>query len=214
MFGDSNGTSILLLTTLGAYFALAHLKAIELKHHVVIILFLLIVFTLSRAAIISSLICLALFYFPKNRALLVLFSLAFISIFSYLIPTAIMAFKNDGSGITKINELFHIMDFIKSSSLPHLFFGVGYGLGEEVTGRYIHGILPKLIIEGGILSFLLFTLFVVLAIFYMSSSVFLFVPLLVCSISLSLYIVVPFQVVSFCLIFHANNLRRLHRHAK
>lgn len=206
MFGDSNGTAILLLTTLGLYLGLVKVELLKFKYFLILVMLVLIILTFSRAAIISSIFCLTIYIIPKRRLFLVLLSLVILTFFIYFLADILSVLKSDGSGNTKLNELRYIINFLSETPIYEWLFGVGYGLGENVTGRYIHGILPKLVIEGGMISFLVFSLFSIVTIYMYRNTVYIYLPLLLCSISLSLYIIVPFHVVSICLLIYAKKM--------
>lgn len=106
----------------------------------------LVVLTLSRAATVAVFLLLILYVLKIRTVVSVL--IAFGVLFS---GWASIFLEGDLSGATKLNELEAVYTHFSQSPFSDLFSGVGFGNGEVLSGRYIHGALQKIFLELGIL---------------------------------------------------------------
>ncbi|WP_156155664.1 hypothetical protein [Vibrio sp. ECSMB14106] len=208
ILSDSNSVAILLLNCLFLRLVF-HFKYYNRIDYSIInfLVFVLICLTLSRAAILAAILGFGFIIFYKGRN--IYFKLGFLLpaltlLLSYFLYLVVGFSASDGSGSTKLHEFGAVVSFIENSTLSNLLFGVGFGNGELYSGRYLHGLYSKLVIEGGLIATLVFCLailFIVLRNRHVSLYLF---PLIVCSFSFSFYIVVPFYIASIMLLFVEN----------
>lgn len=206
MFGDSNGVAILLLCFIGLIFSLQSTKKTQFNMlFLSIIFFILIAATFSRSALFSYVLLIICWCYRQlsfvYRFILV-FPIFIISI--YIISFALEYVAKDGSGGTKLNEIFAILKFISTANTLELFTGFGIGNGDSITGRYVHGLIPKLIVETGILGFIIIISYFFNSLLNNRNLIWFLIPFFVSSLSLSTYIIVPF-VILFIEIANAYN---------
>lgn len=195
ILGDSNAVALLLLGTVFFLFYMCEKALLEVNKVTIfkiILLIVLLILTFSRAAYLALFIGLIYYLFKRYRELIhwcMVLSLVLIGVFT----NKILIFLNsDGSGSQKAKELLSVFDFFGLSYID-IAFGTGFGLGNTISGVYIHGLLVKSLIEGGaFFLFLLVCLFTIIICKNKSILIFL-LPVIISSFSLSFYIIAPFQ---------------------
>lgn len=135
---------------------------VNTKKDVVILslLILSIILTYSRSAVIGCLISL-FFYFIRNRKLLKisLFLLAPFLI-AFLVSVGFSEFSDDLSFNSKIYILEQAYNYLWTLDLMDLLFGVGLGNSKEHIGIGSHMLLLTLFLELGLISLILFLIFI------------------------------------------------------
>jgi hypothetical protein len=111
----------------------------------------LVVLTLSRAAMVAVFMVLFLYVFRVRTVVSVLVVVGVL--FSGWVSIFL---EGDLSGSTKLNELEAVYTHYSQSHIGDLFLGVGFGNGEALSGRYIHGALQKIFLELGVLGVALY----------------------------------------------------------
>jgi hypothetical protein len=207
VFGDSNVLALLLMSVFFTNLAVAENLSITLKKYN-FVLITLIILTLSRSAVIATMV--GIFgYLLKDKIFVKVFSVAaLLSLtlinYSYIIKTLI----TDGSGGTKVKELSETIKFLSEGDTLNVLFGVGFGYGEVITDMYIHGLFAKAVVEGGLFFLLILLTFLVIIGIQSRKSLILFLPLGLASLSLSFYLLAPFQAALLGLICRVENQNR------
>lgn len=201
MFGDSNVLGLLLLYTLGLSLYLRVIFKTRSNYHFnEIAILILIAATLSRSAMFAALVGMIIYTYIRLKKFRIYFVPIIVILLIYLSASLYEMLANDGSGETKLNELANVYSYLNMSS-SNLMVGIGYGYGESATGRYIHGLFAKLIMEGGLLSFISFIAAILGVWVNDIRLVVIIAPFLISSFSLSAYVITPFFVTIMFLAF-------------
>jgi hypothetical protein len=153
IFMDSNHVAIVLLAI---YFMLIYLKK-EFKINLliyIVIVFILILFTYSRASIIATISFTFIYAFIRPQkiennkiAMIIIILLIVLSL-----KNIITMFSEDASLLSKFYIFEQIIKYTKTSNIKRLIIGVGYGNSPKFIGIGTHNLFFTYYIEGGILS--------------------------------------------------------------
>ena len=157
MFTDSNfvGLSLLSLYCIVDEF----LKGERARILVKVTIFLLLLFTFSRAAYLSFFVYIVLKNSGYRLKVFLILSAGLASI------VAVPLILNDGSFLSKMKILSYYSEFFNSSDLLQLLVGVGIGESFNVLGIGSHNLFVLLNVEFGIIGFFWFVALVVYNIF-------------------------------------------------
>ena len=151
MYQDSNFVGIFILTLL---FFLKYIQSKTNKKYkfTTVLLFILLLATMSRASIISLLILLPLYYkrhfFYKNRIALAISS-PLIALFLYILLYHLKSI--DVSFGTKFTIIEESVTYLMHADLINILFGVGLGNTKEVIGIGAHNYFITFLLECGVL---------------------------------------------------------------
>lgn len=154
MFMDSNFVGTYGLIAFFYYYYLRKKKYVK-SIIPLILLFILIVGTLSRSAIITTFITLFLLYFllVKIRFYHILIMMIFVSlIVFFLIPTI----ENDGSFSTKFEILASTWEYMKHCSILDFLLGVGFANSYKYMEIGGHNLFVIQFVESGLIGTILF----------------------------------------------------------
>lgn len=152
MFLDSNFVALSILPILtSALVVKRNIPFMARKVNVIsAVLFLLLLLTLSRAAIISFIFC-YFFIYRKNFFLNILFSVLVISLLFFFL-------KNDGSGESKVYLYDMFFKYLSNENIWDFLVGHGFGSAIEYLGMGAHSSIITLVIETGFIGFILYLL--------------------------------------------------------
>lgn len=160
MYMDSNFVGLQAVCTF-SFMCWFIFNGVKLNKFIPILLFMSVLLSLSRAAILAMFIVIALTFIFK-RKIPILFLNLFLLAFSICIGFIVFYFfSNDVSFLSK----FHIVEvagkYFSRADFITLIFGVGIGNAKDVLGMGAHNLFVGFIVETGIVGFsLLFTLLV------------------------------------------------------
>ncbi|MGL5948596.1 MAG: O-antigen ligase family protein [Aeromonas sp.] len=186
---DSNFTGLVILSFFVLFLYLNNIGRQGFKLILALLLFILF-FTMSRAAIGTAIICLAIFYSHRGyrwRSALSLFCyLLFFAMLCYLYLSEIMDFvKYDGSFNSKFYIVRRAMELIEELPMMPRLFGVGFGNFDTYTGIFAHNIFVTVIIELGFVGCSTFVLFMLYSIAASGgAALYIWLPTWICGISL------------------------------
>lgn len=188
LYQDSNYVGAYIVALFFFTFYLNSLRSLKIYKISMLILFVLCVFTFSRASILTIVIFFPLFWIYKKVNIIYFFIIfVVISIPSIFFLYDILAvFLSDGSFMSKLGILELMLNHIKNSDLSTLLFGIGFGNSYYYFGIGAHNIVVTYLIESGIFGILLFvTLWVSILIKSNYSAVVIILPILFNGMSLS-----------------------------
>ena len=152
--GDSNTIGVFCVTFFSVLFY-ANVKSLLSKKYV-FIAFLLVVFSCSRAAILSCVFIYMFWHiFYKQNVYVKVFSSVIVCFIAFY---AIFIFINDPSFLTKIEIFQKTFEYLSNADITSFLFGCGPNKSTNVLGRYAHNIWSILLVEYGFVSFVLFIL--------------------------------------------------------
>lgn len=199
-YKDSNGLAYLLLPILALGYELHrgtadNYKKLSAKLYYVILPIFLIACTFSRAAVVA-IVAILIMMAPRKFTIIAMVFIVWAAaisfgLFEYLI--------NDASGGTKISEIGSIYTFISKSTITEAIIGVGFGAGDEITGRYIHGVVQKILLELGFFGLFLYVT-MICSLLALGGTRIAIVGLLVMGASSNFYFLPPFAVAVIILI--------------
>lgn len=184
MFMDSNFVGTYALTAFFYYYYLLRKNYTKSKVPL-ILLFFLIVGTLSRSAIITVFVTFLFIYFLsikiKIKHILLFFSIVILVSF-FLIPKIM----NDPSFSTKFIILNSTWEYIQKSSLLNFLFGIGFGNSYKYMELGGHNLFITHFVESGLIG-LLFFLMINLSLIKRTQkySLYLTIPLFISGMSLA-----------------------------
>ncbi|CDG86473.1 O-antigen ligase family protein [Xenorhabdus bovienii] len=206
MYRDSNFLGVHILIILSSFlFIFKDKKLKKTIFYTIIFLFLLaIVLTFSRASFISSLICIYFYIMTnnKNRKLFLLITTPVLII--SIIPFFIQTYQNDIS----FNSKFHLIDLaiskISTSSLFDILLGYGLGNSINIIGIGAHNFLLTILLEMGLIFFILFLVYLIYLIkVFRSDFLYLVFPFIMSSLSLSgTSLPYFFSYITLCILIH------------
>ena len=204
LFADSNTTA---LVSLILYFSVITLerKKVQLKYSkfMKIALSLLIVFSLSRAAIIAWIIGIIYVKVQSQKILYKMILFTPILLLSLFIPYYLdTLFSNDISFNSKFMILDLVYNKLSNSSLNTLFFGVGFGQAISSLGIYTHLLLVTITFEMGFIGLFIYILFI--TIYILKFGVTIWLPVLITSLSFFTYVGAPFLFIPLALTANIN----------
>jgi O-antigen ligase len=159
MYTDSNFVG---LFSLSLFFFTLYLKQLTgKKYYLSLTLLALVTFlTISRASIISLFIFCLLIVFRervyKYRRLVFFISI----IFMFFVPFTLLKFRAlDESFSTKFTIFESTLEFLKTTSLTNILFGVGFGNAVNSLGIGAHNYLITYFVESGLIGLILILIF-------------------------------------------------------
>jgi len=200
LFADSNTVALVSLILFFYIKSLENLKIVNKKYFKSCkkILFIVLISTFSRAAIISFFIGLSYIYLKKiNDKLIKILIIFFIIIFFVFTAVLFSNFVKDGSLESKFFILYQFINILPHLSVDQIIFGIGLGKAEDYLGIYTHIIYITYLLEIGIIGFLLFIFFIIYY-FYKYNDIIL-IPFLIVSFSYFLYLGTPFLFIPLAL---------------
>ncbi len=202
LYADTNAVGInATMLTLFSYFLYEKFKnKMYLYFTMVFIIFVFL--TISRAAIIATLLSLLLFSlykickkslisikrititkFPSllliNSIILILIVLLLI----YLLFKIILHLATDPSFATKISIFKDLNFFLKNADFNEILWGIGFDNGYKYLGRYAHNYLATYIIETGCLGYFFVTTFLISILYKTPKTIYLLFPFFILGIS-------------------------------
>jgi hypothetical protein len=206
MFMDSNFSGFFALINFSFLLYLRDYKIIFFSRKRIFFQFLLIVFNLSRAAIIASLILCFYLLFKKQKIAMKIFIMfvfvVFINIFLVLIIS-------DPSFQTKIDIFTKTIEYLRNASVRQLVFGNGLTSSIIFLGRSAHNYISLLIIEMGFVALLLILL-LFFCIYFSTRKVFIYIliPYLSAGLSMAPGVIPYFYAIAGMMhIFQKNGYR-------
>lgn len=189
LYFDSNFASLVLLSFFMLYLFLYNKKIYQDKY-TIIILFVFILLTFSRAAIATSIIAYVIFFNHntyRKKALIsfVLYILTFI-----ILCVMYIIFKDsfvgfDGSFNSKFYIVKAAVGVLEKESIGNVIFGIGLGNFEDITGIFAHNIFVTFIVETGIVGTLTFLVFIIYTCIKTKlDSLYVLLPMVICGLSL------------------------------
>jgi O-antigen ligase len=154
VYGDSNEIGVIAVVVFSvAYFQYKY-KIITIKY--LVISFIFIILTFSRAAWVAA-VFLVIFYnfFYKINITKKTFAISLLLLFFFIIYKV---FINDGGFKARIEIFIKTLEFLKKPGFPEFIIGFGANRSVLVFDRYAHNIYSILIVEYGIIGFFLFSL--------------------------------------------------------
>lgn len=154
MFLDSNFVGTYCVVSYFYYLYLLHEKLVHSKIPI-LLLGVLIVFTLSRSAILTLPITHLILYITQNKGFRIV---RFVFIICIFIGTLLLFSKlqTDLSFQSKFELVELAITYFKHASFFNLFFGIGFGNTVEYLGIGSHNLFLTYIIESGFFGFLFF----------------------------------------------------------
>ncbi|EQK45135.1 hypothetical protein LPC27_06760 [Paraclostridium bifermentans] len=209
MYEDSNYVGIFIICLFFYSLYLSKYKKQNYKYQQ-IILFLLCILTISRAAIISTIVTiigikmLELFLkatenFTNKQRKSIILLLIFVSLLVGMIGMNFLL--KDGSFRSK----FYIADLafqqLRTSNFQQLIFGIGFGRTSEYIGIGAHNILIAYLLESGIVGILFFIIFTIqIALETKGRSLIVTIPFLIAGMSLAGF-TLPFLYLIYAMIY-------------
>ena len=153
MFADSNTTALVLMCVFFLVYQSFKLNLISyVKVSILLsIVYILLLLTFSRAAIIS-LSFVFLFYRFYNRNLIVIL-IPFLIYVSYIVYSF---FQNDGSLATKFYIIDRTISVIRDSSTLNVLFGYGFDRTRDLFGFTAHNLFIEYVLGSGVIGFIVF----------------------------------------------------------
>lgn len=160
MYMDSNFVGLQAVCTF-SFMCWFIFNGIQFNKIIPTLLFVAVLFSLSRAAILAMFIAIFLTFILKRKVPIVFINLVLLIITICVGFAVFYFFSSDVSFLSK----FHIIEvtgkYLSESDLISLMFGVGLGNSEEVLGMGAHNLFVAFIVETGMVGFgLFFTLLV------------------------------------------------------
>lgn len=158
-----------------------------------IIIFLLMLFlisTMSRAAIIATIVCVGVFFSHETykwKSYVVLFIyliVFFVMTYVYLFDS--FSFQGfDGSFNSKFYIVSQALALYDRLPLSSFLFGVGLGNFDKYTGIFAHNIFVTVLMEMGVVGAIAFLCFIIYSVSKSNSAaLYIWLPTLICGISL------------------------------
>lgn len=196
MFADSNDVGFLILCILCFGMYLKRHQVFRISWFVLIYLFVLLLLSFSRAAILSCLISFFFFFIYSrfNRILKIIFWITSL----FLASSVVAILIQDGSFLTKLEILNNSINYLAGVSFDAFLFGVGYARSEFVlNGIYGHNFIILYLIEFGLVGLILF-IFILLSIFNNTKTNFkyILVPYIIAGMSYAPYMIPYFFAIA------------------
>lgn len=188
MFEDSNFTGIYAMIV----FFLAwwsYKNNFYKSRSLLCVLFLLILGSLSRSAILATIISLIILPFFLNKRISFIKIITLILVSSFIFLSTLKLIGNDLSFDSKFLIFEKSVDYISKASLNDILFGVGFGNTDEYIGIGAHNLILTHLLESGVFGFFLFF--------------FIQYQLIKRSNRQMLYLFIPFFIAGFSLMGHA-----------
>lgn len=157
---------------------------------IIFMLMLFLIFTMSRAAIIATTICVCVFFSHKTykwksyMVLVCYFIVFFVLTYIYLFDS--FNFKEfDGSFNSKFYIISKAVELHDRLPLSSLLFGIGLGNFDKYTGIFAHNIFVTVLMEMGLVGTMAFLLFITYSVLKSNSAtLYIWLPTLICGVSL------------------------------
>ena len=200
MFADSNTSGLLGMQIFFLVLGFSHFYKKENKI-LLSFLFLAILLSISRAAILATILSFFLVYFTKNKYFYRLIPLMLICVGLTAIGVYIYFF-DDPSNQERFSIFLNAKDYIfHSASLMELFFGIGLGNSIEVINQAAHNILLTYFLELGGIGFLVFfTFFASVSFLEKEAFKYVILPAFIAGLSYYMYAGTPFLFIPIALI--------------
>lgn len=208
MFNDSNTVAIALQCLI---FLNVYLYSLDGKGRTQIAIgLILLVLTLSRAAIISTFILLIINHMKKYKiGILILLTISPI-LFIILFPSMMAIFSNDASNMVKIQILDYFTNYLANANIWEIIIGSGFDRSIEIFDVYSHILIITLIVEFGVLGTIAFFTFLIsTAMESRGKTLFLIVPLMLTSMSYWFYLGSPFVFATIAIIGAISQIVRI-----
>lgn len=150
LFVDTNNTGMLVLAVIGLCWYLEHERN-QTLFLIKVVLFVLLILTFSRAAILSF----ALFSLMFNARISKYIKIAILTVSAIYLVFHFSLVVNDASTSEKIVMLKRVLLFYQSTNLSKLFLGIGLLRSIEEFGLFTHSWPITFSVELGIVGFLL-----------------------------------------------------------
>lgn len=189
LYFDSNFASLVLLSFFMLYLFLYNKKVYRDKY-ILIILFVFILFTFSRAAIATSIISYIIFFNHKTYRKKAIFSFVLYMVTFITLCVMYVIFKDSFIGFDgSFNSKFYIVKaaiaVFERESIGNVIFGIGLGNFEDITGIFAHNIFVTFIVETGIVGTLTFLIFIIYTCIKTKlNSLYILLPMVICGLSL------------------------------
>lgn len=204
MFPDTNATAVCIEFFLAFLLYLKTRNVIKIYLLEILIGFVLLFLTFSRAALFGLVCFGAIWFFLKCKSYIVKY-LMLMSVFIAGI-VIITVFIKDGSFITKLDLYAQTFDYIQRVDYLHLFIGNGLDSSVNILTRYGHTFVTLYIVELGINNFILLLALLSILVFKTKYSLFLIVPYIVSGASYMPF-VIPFFYLYLGLIYNLEYYR-------
>lgn len=207
IYGDSNAIGVFALVHFSVcYFAF---KMKRVKKSVLVLAFVLVVLTASRAALISALFLILLGEFFLGKAVLFQFFIVTVSLFLILVAGNILLV--DASFQSKFEIFQKTVGYVDTCSLFQFLFGNGPQSSIEILGLYAHNIWSILLVEYGFIHTVIFVLMIVMTCVDVGrSSIFILIPYLLVSLSFTpIHLQFLFTVLALMKVFKRLNRRNV-----
>jgi len=185
MYIDSNFVGLQAVFVLSVFLWANNFYKQKLNKLILILAFISILLTISRAAYLGAFLALFLYYIQDSK-IKQYFSILLMFLLLFVVSNMLSFMENDVSFESKFIILEKTAVYLNSVDIFSLFFGVGAGKAETVLGIGAHNLLVSLIVETGILGVILF--FIYIFYFFLKITygrVLLIAPFIIVSMSLS-----------------------------
>lgn len=157
IFNDTNEVGFMSLIMIIFLYCINKFKYMEVKKIYIIVLFILLFLTFSRAALIGFVTIAFIFYMKEKIKLNILVPsgiLVLVVMFIYCFSFS-MNDISDVSLKSKFDIFIRTFDYLKTIDIRTFLFGIGYEKSTSVLGIYGHNYISLYIIEFGFVGFLL-----------------------------------------------------------
>lgn len=208
MFADSNTVGLLAMQTFFLVLGFSDFQRRKNKL-LLVILFLMVLFSISRAAIIATIFCFVLIYFSRSRYLFYFAPLLAVGV-GLAGALVYFYFSDDPSNQERFAIFSSAKDYIfYSANSTELFFGIGLSNSVEVIGQAAHNIFLTYLLELGIIGFFVFSVFFI-CVSCLSRDAFKYVvlPGFIAGLSYYMYAGTPFLFVPLAIMVEASLRKR------
>ncbi|MDW2402515.1 hypothetical protein R7042_09915 [Vibrio sp. 1262-1] len=155
MYMDSNFVGLQAIAVLSFYCWLSY-ASVKMSRILLALLLIATFLTFSRAAILSSIVVLAITYLYKRNLSNITINIVMI-LFGGVFGTIVLyKFATDVSFISKFHIVQVTAEYLNEYDLTTLTFGVGIGNAKEYLGIGAHNLFVTFLVETGILGLLIF----------------------------------------------------------
>jgi hypothetical protein len=203
MFADSNfvGVMLVVLFFFAYYLEKYHNQNFKLEKSII---FLLIIATISRAAIIATVLFYFIFMFWDYKYKIIKYIFTSLSVIGFFFMLIYLA--NDESFQTKFKIIDLTIQFIETSSIQQLLLGVGYGNTKDIFGIGAHNFIVTHIVESGLIGFVMLLSIWLSIYFQTKKNLIIMLPFLLTGMSLAGH-AIPYLYVMFAIVIQFEKLR-------
>lgn len=183
MFMDSNHVAMVILPF---FFLTIYLRKFHNQKNtflLLVLLFVLTLFTFSRSVILVQLIFGLLFLQFRIERYFKLFGLLFTLTLVLFGPYFYEILSSDASFLSKVDLLVLISRFFEISDLKTIFFGVGYGKSSEILGLGTHTLFLTYLVEGGVILLILILISYYLIYLHEKKTIYILIPWVIAGFS-------------------------------